>query len=158
MRILRTCSVAAAALALAFGGVSTAAATSASPSGGVGVLGGECGSSYALVGLHKVGNQHTDRIDLHMEVYYSSTYKRNCLISRHVGDAYGERRDTMARIRPSGWAWPACPSVGCDRGNYAYYAGPVYTPAGVDMSNRCVDVTGTAGIQVDKILYKLHCG
>lgn len=158
MQVRRAFFVAAAAIALAIGLVPTAAATSTTPAGGAGVLGGECGSSYKLVGLHPVGNQHTDKIDLHMEVYYSSTAKRNCLISRHVGDAYGEKRDTMARIRPSGWAWPTCQSVGCDRGNYAYYAGPVYTPAGVDMSNRCVDITGTAGIQVDKILYKLHCG
>jgi hypothetical protein len=122
------------------------------------VSGGECGGGYSLVGLYKVGNQHTDRIDLHMEVYYSATAKRNCLISRHVGDAYGEVRETHARIRPSGAAWPSCNSIGCDYGDYAYYAGPVYTPAGVDMSRRCVDIAGYAGIQVDQILYNKNCG
>ncbi|WP_328447917.1 MULTISPECIES: hypothetical protein [unclassified Amycolatopsis] len=143
-----------AASAVAAAGMTAAAA----PAATAGVLGGECGAGYSLVGLHKVGNQHTDKIDLHMEVYYSASAKRNCLISRHAGDAYGEVRETHARIRPSGAAWPSCNSTGCDYGNYAYYAGPVYTPAGVDMSHRCVDIAGYAGIQVDKILYNQHCG
>ena len=147
---------AAAALVLAV--TSTNAATASVPTEPVGVLGGECGASYNLVGVHPVGNQHTGRIDLHMEVYWSSTAKRNCLISRHVGDAYGQARNSLAQIRPSGSAWPACSGVGCDEGNYAYYAGPVYTPAGVNMTGRCVDIAGMAGIQVDKILYKQHCG
>jgi hypothetical protein len=157
MRFKRTLSAAGAAAALVLAVMPTVAATASVSTAGVGVLGGECGSSYTLAGVHRVFNQHTDRHDLDMEVYWSSTTKRNCLISRHVGDAYGQARDSLAKIRPSGSAWPACPSVGCDRGNYAYYAGPVYTPAGVNMTGRCVDIAGTAGIQVDKILYNKHC-
>lgn len=135
-----------------------AAPASADSGGGASIMAGPCGSSYALVGHHPVGNQYTDRIDMYLDVYYSSTARRNCLVANHSGDAYGEYRNSLAKIRPSGYAWPACPSVGCDQGNYAYYAGPVYTPAGVDMSHRCVDFGGMAGIQVDKILYNQHCG
>ncbi|MEO3928823.1 hypothetical protein ABGB07_33940 [Micromonosporaceae bacterium B7E4] len=131
---------------------------STAASGGATILAGPCGSSYALVGHHPVGNQITDKIDMYLDVYYSSTARRNCLVANHSGDAYGQTRYSLAKIRPSGSAWPACPSVGCDQGNYAYYAGPVYTPAGVDMSHRCVDIAGMAGIQVDKILYNQHCG
>jgi len=160
MRILGVlCGVAAAfTLSVTLASPAVAAGSSKIPTAPVSVRGGECGSSYALVGVHPVNNQHTDETELHMEIYWSSSAKRNCLISHHQGDAYGQARDTLAMIRPTGSAWPACPSsVGCDRGNYAYYAGPVYTPAGVDMSNRCIDFGGTAGIQVDKILYKQHC-
>lgn len=126
--------------------------------GTVTTMSGPCGASYNLVGHWPVGNQHTDKIDMYLDVYYSGTARRNCLVANHNGDAYGVELNSSAIIRPSGFAWPACKSVGCDEGRYKYYAGPVYTPAGVDMSHRCVDFGGTAGIQVDKILYKKHCG
>jgi hypothetical protein len=119
---------------------------------------GPCGSSYSHVGHYLVGNQATDEINMYLDVYYSSTAKRNCLVANHAGSAYGMALNSLAKIRPSGWSWPACPSVGCDQGYYRYYAGPVYTPSGVDMSTRCIDVAGMAGIQTDKILYNIHCG
>jgi hypothetical protein len=162
LRIFRALSIVVATAALAVGLVPAATATSSTSAGGAGVLGGECGSGYTLVGLHPVTNQATGRVDLHMEVYWSSATKRNCLIARHFGDSYGKfRNPSLAKIRPGqppGGVWPACPSVGCDRGNYAFYAGPVYTPAGVDMTHRCVDIGGMAGIHTDLILYGLHCG
>ena len=136
----------------------SAGGNSTLPPGTVSALSGPCGSSYSLVTHYGVGNQETDQINMYLDVYYSSSAKRNCLVTNHSGDAYGESLYSLARIRPSGSAWPACPSVGCDEGTYKYYAGPVYTPSGVDMSHRCVDVGGMAGIQTDKILYNINCG
>jgi hypothetical protein len=125
---------------------------------GMALSSGPCGSSYSLVTHYGENSQATGEINMYLDVYYSSTAKRNCLVANHAGSAYGASLDSLARIRPSGSSWPACPSVGCDEGNYRYYAGPVYTPAGVDMSHRCVDVAGLAGIQTDRILYGINCG
>lgn len=119
---------------------------------------GPCGSSYSLVTHYPVNSQATGEINMYLDVYYSSTAKRNCLVANHAGSAYGANLSSLAQIRPSGSSWPVCPSVGCDEGYYRYYAGPVYTPVGVDMSHRCVDVGGLAGIQTDKILYGINCG
>jgi hypothetical protein len=137
----------------------SAQASSPTLTGTVSTLaGGPCGSSYTLVTHYPVGNQATDQINMYLDVYYSSTARRNCLVANHAGSAYGSNLYSLAKIRPSGWSWPACPSVGCDQGYYTYYAGPVYTPSGVDMSTRCVDVAGMAGTQTDKILYGINCG
>ena len=133
-------------------------AAPASAQAGSTLAGGPCGSSYSLVTHYPVNSQATGEINMYLDVYYSSTAKRNCLVANHAGSAYGENLNSLAKIRPSGSSWPACPSVGCDQGYYSYYAGPVYTPAGVDMSHRCVDVGGLAGIQTDKILYGINCG
>ena len=65
---------------------------------------------------------------------------------------------TEAKIRPSGFSWPSCPSsTGCDGGFYRYYAGPVYTPSGVDMTHRCIDVSGVVD-WASRSLSRIHCG
>jgi hypothetical protein len=92
-----------------------------------------------------------------MDVYWSSTKKRNCLVIGHANSTYGVSMYTLARIRPAGWSWPVCHGVGCDDGNYVYYAGPVYTPSDVDMSHRCIDISGMVGIQADRTIYGIHC-
>jgi len=130
----------------------------AAPAQAAALAGGPCGSSYTLVTHYAETSQATGEINMYLDVYYSSTAKRNCLVANHAGSAYGASLYSLAEIRPSGSSWPACPSVGCDEGYYKYYAGPVYTPAGVDMSHRCVDVAGMAGIQTDRILYGINCG
>src|SRR5512142_587501 len=77
-----------------------------------------CGSSYDHVGHYWKGNDATDKLALYADVYYSSSAKRNCLVISHAGGEYGVASYTLAQIRPSGSAWPSCPSVGCDSGTY----------------------------------------
>ena len=105
------------------------------------LLGGPCGSSYTHVGHHPISGG--GRTLGYLDVYWSWSTKRNCLVTNHSGPTYGVSLYTEARIRPSGYSWPSCPSsTGCDGGFYRYYAGPVYTPSGVDMTHRCVDISG----------------
>ncbi|TDC52808.1 hypothetical protein E1212_07695 [Jiangella ureilytica] len=99
-------------------------------------------------------------VKAYMDVYWSSTTKRNCLVTNHTGATYGVLLYTQATIKPSGsgYSWPSCPSsVGCDGEMYRYYAGPVYTPAGVDMSNKCVDIKGYI-MDIGRTLTNIHCG
>src|SRR5699024_5308710 len=103
---------------------------------------GPCGSGYIHVGHYAIGSSPTLA---HMDVYWSASASRNCLVVNHTSATWGLSMYTEARIRPSGSSWPTCPSsTGCDAGNYRYYAGPVYTPSGVSMANRCLDIQGTA--------------
>ena len=135
---------------------------------GIVPLGGECGSSYGLVGLYPVQNDLTDRLEGYMEIYYSSTLRRNCAIMRHAGLMWGVRTSfptgTFVEIRASGGSWQNCPlgqttyKTQCDRGRYYYYAGPVYTPAGVNMSGRCVDFNGNVGLATHISRSGKHCG
>lgn len=118
------------------------------------LLAGPCGSSYRHIGHHPIGSP----VLAYLDVYWSSTTKRNCLITNHYGSTYGDQLYTEAAIWPTGRAEPVCPdSVGCDGGMYSYYAGPVYTPAGVDMSRRCVNIRGYIK-DVGRTLTRLHCG
>lgn len=120
------------------------------------VLGGPCGSSYTHIGHYPI--PATGTAYAYMDVYWSSTSKRNCLVVNHSGSTYGVSLYTEAKIRPTGWNWPSCPSsVGCDGGFYRYYAGPVYTPSGVDMSKRCIDISGWIDWR-NRTLTKRHCG
>jgi hypothetical protein len=119
-------------------------------------MAGPCGSSYSHIGHYPI--PATGTAYAHLDVYWSSTAKRNCLVVNHAGPTYGVRLYTEAKIRPSGASWPSCPSsVGCDGGMYSYYAGPVYTPSGVNMSNRCIDVSGWIDWR-NRTLSKIHCG
>ncbi len=117
--------------------------------------GGPCGSSYTHIGHYPIRSTVTVG---YLDVYWSWTTKRNCLVTNHAGPTYGVRTYTEARIRPSGFSWPSCPSsTGCDGGLYRYYAGPVYTPTGVDMTNRCIDISGWVD-WVSRSLSRIHCG
>jgi hypothetical protein len=120
------------------------------------MLAGPCGSSYSHIGHYAISG--SGKTVGYLDVYWSSSTKRNCLVTNHSGSTYGVSLYTEARIRPSGFNWPSCPSsTGCDAGFYKYYAGPVYTPAGVDMTNRCVDVRGVVD-WLSRTLYRIHCG
>lgn len=117
---------------------------------------GPCGSSYRHIGHHAIPPSGTAYA--YMDVYWSWTTKRNCLVVNHAGPTYGVRLYTEAKIRPSGWSWPSCPSsAGCDGGFYSYYAGPVYTPSGVDMTNRCIDISGWIDWR-NRTMSRIHCG
>lgn len=130
--------------------MSTAAAATTTPN--------LCGSSYALIDTYYKRNDSSDRTDLQAALYFSAKTKRNCFIVSHYGAWRGHKGASLATIRPKGAAWPKCNSTGCDKGEYAYYAGPVYTPAGVDMSHRCVDFSGTTAYDTYITKYGVHCG
>jgi hypothetical protein len=120
------------------------------------LLGGPCGSSYTHVGHYAISGG--GRTLGYLDVYWSSSTKRNCLVTNHSGPTYGVSLYTEARIRPSGYSWPSCPSsTGCDGGFYRYYAGPVYTPSGVDMTRRCVDISGVVD-WASRTISRIHCG
>jgi hypothetical protein len=138
------------ALPAAAGGDSTLRAGSSA------LLAGPCGSSYTHIGHYAISGG--GKTLGYLDVYWSSSTKRNCLVTNHSGSTYGVSLYTEARIRPSGFSWPSCPSsTGCDGGFYRYYAGPVYTPAGVDMSRRCIDVSGWVD-WASRSLSRIHCG
>jgi hypothetical protein len=120
------------------------------------LLAGPCGSSYTHIGHYAItgGGKTLGYLD----VYWSASTKRNCLVTNHSGPTYGVSVYTEARIRPSGYNWPSCPrSTGCDGGFYRYYAGPVYTPVGVNMTHRCIDVSGWVDWAY-RSLSRIHCG
>lgn len=117
---------------------------------------GSCGSTYTRVGHYPITASY--QTIGYVDVYWSTTYNRNCLLTRHSSMTWGMNLWTGAVIRPSGYSWPRCPSsVGCDDGFYRYYAGPVFTPVGVDMTNRCIDVQGTID-WTTVTLTRIHCG
>lgn len=118
-------------------------------------LAGPCGSSYRHVGHYAIGSSPALGF---MDVYWSSTARRNCLVVNHSSATWGTSLYTQARIRPSGFSWPSCPSsTGCDAGFFRYYAGPVYTPQGVNMSNRCIDIQGAVDWS-SASRTRIHCG
>ena len=117
-----------------------------------------CGSGYALVERYTAHDDVYDTLGMYADLYYSSSAKRNCLVAEHAGSLVGSSEPTLAQIWPSGYATPACNSVGCDKGNYKYYAGPVYTPAGVNMAGRCVNFNAEVGFGVHKERRNVHCG
>lgn len=120
-------------------------------------MSGPCGSSYSHIGHYGIKNGSGTTL-AYMDVYWSWSTKRNCLVTNHTGPTYGERAYTQATIKPTGRSWPSCPSsTGCDGGMYSYYAGPVYTPRGVDMTNRCINIKGVIGWH-ERTLRKKHCG
>ncbi|HEY9412740.1 MAG TPA: hypothetical protein VIP77_24410 [Jiangellaceae bacterium] len=145
--------VAAAALLLGLALPSHAGGDSTLAPGTITTKAGPCGSGYTLIGHHPVGNGMG-----YLDVYWSSSARRNCMATVHAGSYYGDSLYTEAAIRPAGWSWPSCPSsTGCDGGFYRYFAGPVYTPAGVDMSRRCLDIKGTVDWS-SRVMARVHCG
>jgi len=117
-----------------------------------------CGSGYALVEKYSAYNDVTDKLEMYAELYYSSGARRNCLVASHAGASVGKATYTVAAIWPANYAVPACNSVGCDTGTYSQYAGPVYTPAGVNMSGRCVNFEAAVGANTYMVRRNVHCG
>lgn len=117
---------------------------------------GPCGSSYAHVGHYEFGPSATKDWGA-IDVYWSSTAGRNCAVMNSTGDAYGVSGRKFVRIFPT-----SAPKYhDYDSGNYKYYAGPVYTPRGYNMSGKCITVeagiwlsSGDAGLKLPGI----HCG
>lgn len=141
---------------LGFAGPAAAGGDSNLQAGIVSTNAGPCGGSYSHIGHYEINSSSGTLA--YLDVYWSGSTKRNCLVTNHTGATYGVSLYTQATIRPSGASWPSCPSsTGCDGGHYSYYAGPVYTPAGVDMSNRCIDIKGVID-WAGRTLTRMHCG
>lgn len=133
---------------------SAAGGNSTLPAGTITPMAGPCGGSYSHIGHYAIASPARG----YMDVYWSSSTRRNCLVVNHTGATWGVSLYTEARIRPSGHSWPSCPSsTGCDAGFYRYYAGPVYTPSGVDMSRRCLDIQGAVDWATSS-RSRIHCG
>lgn len=153
----RLLAIVATAIVLLLGfAVPAAAQDSSTPSAGAIVpLAGVCGGGYSHVGHYAVGASPALG---YMDVYWSRTARRNCLVVSHSSATWGASMFTQARIRPSGYSWPRCPSsTGCDAGFFRYYAGPVYTPSGVNMSRRCIDIQGAVDWS-SASRTRIHCG
>ncbi|PSL07026.1 hypothetical protein CLV30_102415 [Haloactinopolyspora alba] len=143
-------------LLLGFATPAGAGGNSTLPASALSAASGPCGGSYSHIGHYRINSSAGTLA--YLDVYWSGRANRNCLVTNHSGRTYGVSLYTQATIRPSGWNWPSCPnSTGCDGGHYSYYAGPVYTPAGVNMTNRCIDVKGVID-WTGRTLTRIHCG
>ncbi|MFC4334180.1 hypothetical protein [Salininema proteolyticum] len=123
-----------------------------------GTLAGPCGSSYSHVGHHKITKSPYGTVG-HLDVYWSSSTKRNCLVVNGYGAAYGYKDLKVA------WLWDdrgVGSPVAYDSGQYSYYAGPVYTPRGKDMTGKCISIQGRIdlpnGTWVARRMERVHCG
>ncbi|MFC4337565.1 hypothetical protein [Salininema proteolyticum] len=118
---------------------------------------GPCGSSYAQVGHYPIKSSSFGTVG-YIDVYWSSTTQRNCAVMDSVGVSRGFARYKMALIYPSSSPREA----DIDAGDFKYYAGPVYTPRGYNMSGECITVKGAVkmpdGSAPDRQLSNVHCG
>ncbi|MFC4337743.1 hypothetical protein [Salininema proteolyticum] len=119
---------------------------------------GPCGSSYALVGHYPIKDSYYGTV-AYIDVYWSSTSKRNCAVTNGTGATYGLKRHKGVSINPSS----SSGRVDSDSGAFSYYAGPVYTPRGYNLSGECIDVDGTVGLPggnevTGRYLSRVHCG
>jgi hypothetical protein len=130
--------------------------------GGFAVLAGECGSSYSRVGTYNIEWDPYGTVVGKMEVYWSSATKRNCLITRAFGETTQYYSTKVARITVS-----ATGASDVDNGLYLRKAGPVYTPAGYNMTGKCINITGKSGVNVGsavdvylpaRTINRIHCG
>lgn len=109
---------------------------------------GPCGSSYTRVGVYAVSRGDGTRTGT-LEVYYSSTTKKNCALTYGYG-AYANtvswKSVTISRGDGSG--------KDPNAGDFKYYAGPVYVSA----PGQCIDVSATVPAWVTLELNNVHCG
>jgi hypothetical protein len=116
-----------------------------------------CGSSYSLIDTYPIayGSTTYGRVEL----YWSPTAKRNCALTVGSGATYGWKGFKAIEVCPHGAAVSLC---GEEHGDFLYYAGPVYTKAGYNMSGKCIDVVGIIehpnGTSADGGGVRVHCG
>jgi hypothetical protein len=116
-----------------------------------------CGSSYVKIDTYPI--KYGTATYGNIELYYSATAKRNCALTVGVGATYGWKGYKSIEICPIDTDITFC---GMDSGYFLYYAGPVYTRQGHDMSEWCVDVVGMIqhpnGTSADNLKENVHCG
>jgi len=155
VRILATAVLIGAALvaALSLGGTTPADAQS-----------GNCPGSLIESRNLNVGGKKVGELD----VYYDAATGKNCARMNHAGDTWGKKLQTRAWIgicsetKPSNGTCHYDPATdGVDKGNYAYYAGPVKTK--VSAAGRCIAASGY--LWIDGTRYAVgtkpwvgHCG
>jgi hypothetical protein len=92
-----------------------------------------CGSGYKVlesrtVGFDKSTNKPAGRVSL----LYNASNGYNCVVTMHINGYVGFGSLAEAGILVEGGSWKR------DKGEYSYYAGPVYAQA----ANKCVKYTG----------------
>ncbi|MEV0646958.1 hypothetical protein AB0I28_17000 [Phytomonospora sp. NPDC050363] len=143
---------AAISVVVAFGAL-TATVVTATPAAAV----GPCGSSYSHIGHYAV-NSGSQGTGAYIDVYWSSSAQRNCAVLNGTGKTYGSGARKGILI----WANGYYDRYDQDDRDYKYYAGPVYTPSGINMSGRCINVEGIVEFPNGEIAaghrYNVHCG
>jgi hypothetical protein len=138
-------------LAITLGAASVVVLT-ASPAAAV----GPCGSSYSHIDRYAI-NSATQGTGAYMDLYWSDSANRNCAVLNGTGKTYGFNGRKGILIYASGYY----SQYDQDDRDYSYYAGPVYTPSGVNMSGRCVNLEGIVefpnGETVAGYRYGVHC-
>lgn len=134
-------------------GVLATTAVTASPAAAA----GPCGSAYAHVGHHAVKSSVTGTVG-YVDVYWASSANRNCAVLNGTGSTYGFKGYKKIKL----WAAGYFSRADTDAGYYSYYAGPVYTPSGVNMTNRCINIEVAmeepTGWTVNTGFGPFHCG
>lgn len=110
-----------------------------------------CGSSYRIVGSYWMTSEVASKFGKKgtrtgvLEVYWSNSAKKNCVIARAYGPTSGVYMTrtvgvVLSNVKGDGRSWA---SNEYDRGRYKSYAGPVYTKAQTRSS--CIDVAAYFG-------------
>ncbi|WP_326602517.1 MULTISPECIES: acetyltransferase [unclassified Streptomyces] len=95
-----------------------------------------CGSGYSVLESKTVGfDKSTGNPAGRVYLLYNASNGYNCVVTMHINGYVGYGAVTEAGILVEGGSWNR------DKGEYQYYAGPVYAYA----ANKCVKYTG--GIQ-----------
>ncbi|MEU5994656.1 hypothetical protein ABZ806_37255 [Spirillospora sp. NPDC047418] len=102
--------------------VATASAASAS---------GPCGSGYYLIRSYPIKTSGGTRKGT-LEVFWNSGTRKNCVLTYGYGSWANTKNFKIAGIALHGESFKS------DRGDYTYYAGPVYQYA----PHQCIDVVG----------------
>ncbi|MEV3927702.1 hypothetical protein [Actinomadura coerulea] len=122
MRIRRTLATLACSVLASTGlVVNTTPASASSP----------CGSAYSLIDVYALKNSAGTRKGT-LELYYSSSSRKNCVLTYGYGAWANTKNFKLAGIARYGQTFIS------DRGDYVYYAGPVYLYA----PGSCISVVG----------------
>ncbi|MER6951114.1 hypothetical protein ABT294_44590 [Nonomuraea sp. NPDC000554] len=120
---------------------------SAAPAGATSTaMAGPCGSGYNRVGVYAIPKSGPRTGTL--EVYYNSGTGKNCALAYGYGSTAGKKTYKSVTIGVSSGT-----QADHDYGQFAQYAGPVYTSA----RNKCINVSGWIG-KTHRDLTKVHCG
>ncbi|GAA3709305.1 spore-associated protein A [Nonomuraea antimicrobica] len=92
---------------------------------------GPCGSGYTEIASYPITANFATKG--YLEVYYSAATQQNCALAVGTGDTYGKKTFKRVVIGLS-----TKPATDEDKGDFAYYAGPVYVKA----PGKCIDVEG----------------
>ncbi|OAH14179.1 acetyltransferase [Streptomyces jeddahensis] len=114
-----------------------------------------CGSGYSVLESRTLGvDRSTGKPAARVSLLYNASSGYNCVVTMHINGYVGLGATTEAGILVAGGTWKR------DKGDYSYYAGPVYAYA----PNKCVKYTGGieytySGVYWDSYTSDFgHCG